>query len=716
MAKKLEKGPAISNGKGSPEIQTIGNDNIERTYPNAESSDEKFFEEMDKIGVEVDEDYKKDYNNPIKKEDMAAMTQELEKITKNPSDDENPADEEVPIHDDIEDAKESEEAAEKEKIKNDLEEKLNLARKDYAAAFFKKRNTAEFNNKETGEGFQKFQKENYLAALKEYRQELLRQGSSEQEIIIKTVVEEANKLYNDKIDTDLDNRSGSYWKTTTLAAINKYRKLPLKTKLAISGALIGAGVTAAAIGGVMGIALGGAAVTGRYMQRILGGAGTAVALEAAMKKAQDKKEEKATLDILLTDKLDSQIKNDNQALDNQLFELIGNKDKQKLSRYIIAGAAGITTASGLVGKAMHDSGLTDKIGELLGEGAEKAKNFWHSFYQGTPHAGDHPEVFEQSSPQLHQEAGDNIIGDTTVGNDADLPTAETPDIGAAVTEKTIDYTATAGQGDSVWKMVEHKLTEVQGNKFTSLDLAKKTYIIDAIKDKIAANPEKFGLHNIDEIKIGQKIDFSEIIKDKDLMDKITGQADKLTAEQMENIKHYSAGHQAEIKTDANIEQPLAASELNDSNSFRVQKPTAEIIQQVEIESNEPPAGEAIPPPEDILQRHPASIACENHTVKTIGLSNWEYGKIKNMTIREFLDKMPKNGEEYTKIYNDADLRKQLGKTMPHRWLYGQDEFKRQWWLADMIGKCFPSPEEQKSTIAEFLKKIDYHEYFRQYYK
>src|SRR3989338_7131744 len=78
----------------------------------------------------------------------------------------------------------------------------------------------------------------------------------------------------------------------------------------------------------------------------------------------------------------------------------------------------------------------------------------------------------------------------------------------------------ARSGDSVWKITERKLEELYGNKFTGLDEARKTFVIDAIKDEIAKNPEKFGLENIDRIKIGQTIDFSGVLDDKERMGSI----------------------------------------------------------------------------------------------------------------------------------------------------------------------------------------------------
>ncbi len=77
------------------------------------------------------------------------------------------------------------------------------------------------------------------------------------------------------------------------------------------------------------------------------------------------------------------------------------------------------------------------------------------------------------------------------------------------------------KGDTVWGLAEKQL-ETRGY-FKGLTgspeeiLAKKRYFIDAIKDKIEANPEKFGISSgdADLIKPGEKMDFSSIFDTKE---------------------------------------------------------------------------------------------------------------------------------------------------------------------------------------------------------
>src|SRR3989344_4825692 len=63
-------------------------------------------------------------------------------------------------------------------------------------------------------------------------------------------------------------------------------------------------------------------------------------------------------------------------------------------------------------------------------------------------------------------------------------------------------TETVKSGDSVWKIAERKLEELYGTKFTELDPARKTYVIDAVKDEVSDRLKEQGL-NPDRLKIGQ---------------------------------------------------------------------------------------------------------------------------------------------------------------------------------------------------------------------
>lgn len=108
----------------------------------------------------------------------------------------------------------------------------------------------------------------------------------------------------------------------------------------------------------------------------------------------------------------------------------------------------------------------------------------------------------------------------------------------------IETVVEAQKGDSVWKLAEKQL-ESKGY-FKGLTgspeeiLAKKRYLIDAIKDKIAENPQKFGISSgdADLIRSGEKIDFSSIFEDKEDINSMIEKVGGLKSQDIENILHF----------------------------------------------------------------------------------------------------------------------------------------------------------------------------------
>jgi len=100
-----------------------------------------------------------------------------------------------------------------------------------------------------------------------------------------------------------------------------------------------------------------------------------------------------------------------------------------------------------------------------------------------------------------------------------------------------DFTITAQKGDSVWTMAKKAVenSKTYGEKFKDLDQAQKTYVIDAIKDRVAENPKGFGLTDVDIVKPGQDIDLSEFFSKEGVVEEFLGKAGKLSKGQIENI-------------------------------------------------------------------------------------------------------------------------------------------------------------------------------------
>ena len=94
--------------------------------------------------------------------------------------------------------------------------------------------------------------------------------------------------------------------------------------------------------------------------------------------------------------------------------------------------------------------------------------------------------------------------------------------------------ATAQKGDSVWKVVEHDLDKnIPG--FKDMTEAQRTYVIDHYKDAVVADPEKFGLTDPNQVKIGWGKEVDNLFTDKQELAETIGAAKGLRPEEIQNI-------------------------------------------------------------------------------------------------------------------------------------------------------------------------------------
>lgn len=323
-------------------------------------------------------------------------------------------------------------------------------------------------------------------------------------------------------------------------------------------------------------------------------------------------------------------------------------------------------------------------------------------------------------------------------------------------EKIISGIETAKSGDSVWQMAERQLAErVPG--FKDLNEAQKTYLIDAVKDKIAENPGKFGLTNPDQLQIGQKIDFSKVFeKDSDLQDMVN-KAKGLTGAQMENIERNNTTlrdwvktHPGEALTSDKVEDILRGGGRGgtiggDQNlDWQMERPTepnldwqmenppkpgapiAEVPKpDASIAEVPSPGGEETPPPSyggtyggepDLEAKTPeaevqeggiqtAEIVSEYGTkmetavAKTACLSVGEYNAIKGVTVEKLLTEIPSKDEAWAIWRGEV-----TGRTpgLPHDGIYGAFEYRSQIRLAEFVRSLGPSEDLQKLTVQKFL--------------
>ncbi|KKT60838.1 MAG: hypothetical protein UW54_C0003G0016 [Parcubacteria group bacterium GW2011_GWC1_44_26] len=152
-----------------------------------------------------------------------------------------------------------------------------------------------------------------------------------------------------------------------------------------------------------------------------------------------------------------------------------------------------------------------------------------------------------------------------------------------------EYIQIAKNGDSVWKMAGSIVAE----KFPDLSPEQKTYVIDAIKDRIEKDPGSYGLADINKITVGKGVDFGGIFGDKEFMDNALSSAKNLTPEHIANIQNY--GNETPARTMSNEEflnEPL-------HTTFAPEEVSAHMPQQV-IPTPEQAVATPEVPPKDVL--------------------------------------------------------------------------------------------------------------------
>ena len=150
---------------------------------------------------------------------------------------------------------------------------------------------------------------------------------------------------------------GQYWekmKEKGLEAAQWYRKQPMKNKLLVSVGLFAGGTLVGATGGLMGTAAFAGVFVGRLSQRVLGAAGTGMALEALMKRAQEaeaRKDVEKKIDGKFLESLQKNLDESNKQLDEELFRILGGKKTQERRRNILAGGMAMIIGSGALTQA-----------------------------------------------------------------------------------------------------------------------------------------------------------------------------------------------------------------------------------------------------------------------------------------------------------------------------------------------------------------------------
>jgi len=296
------------------------------------------------------------------------------------------------------------------------------------------------------------------------------------------------------------------------------------------------------------------------------------------------------------------------------------------------------------------------------------------------------------------------------------------------TEGIISGIESAKKGDSVWKLAERQLEHRMGLKFTSLNEAQKTSVVAVIKNMVAADLEKFGLTNVDQIKIGQKIDFSEIFKDQAGMEDVFKKALSLHQGQMENIVHnnevlrnWRAAHPTELFTSEKVEEILSG------GGAKTTLPVTEALPGAE--SKIPPVTEAVagetpkvPPVTEAVAggtpKVPVTEAIGGETLfgsnieetiagSRLGFNPGEYRAISKITVGKLLDEIPSKELAWKIREGMTDLYPGKKIDLPFTgYQYTDVEFTKHVRLADFVRSFNPDSEMQKLSVSSFLKLLE----------
>ncbi len=120
----------------------------------------------------------------------------------------------------------------------------------------------------------------------------------------------------------------------------------------------------------------------------------------------------------------------------------------------------------------------------------------------------------------------------------------------------IEDLAVAHKGDSVWTLIDENATKIKG--FNELNEAQKTYFIDHLKDQVAADPQKFGLENADQIKVGYGKELGQLFENNQDIQSTLESAKHLTKGQMDSIMHSNAAQRAALFESIKLKTPTEA--------------------------------------------------------------------------------------------------------------------------------------------------------------
>jgi hypothetical protein len=421
----------------------------------------------------------------------------------------------------------------KEYLEKDYENNTGLARvKNFFGSFLKKdKDGAGFQSEKELAKYRAYYDNSLLEHKKAVLEDAKFRGVSGKELldIAKIYQVEANMNLVDIHDqVKKENQEGKivdFVKEHSKKWIEKYNKLSKSEKITVGIAFGLAGAGAVYAGGATAMIVGSAIATKRILMGVITGTSVALGFEAYGKKKTAEKIQKEMEDLkkkmgemseeekfkILEGFIDKDIQDEDRKIDK-----IKNKNLRHLAYGVAAGIAA--------------SGAWSYVESIFGD-VPKGGGGGQNIPTGESPVPEAPEVAEQVPKAAVPLSGEAELRGTETG----------PEIEQTVSESTVEETEIPGtegvivevqKGNPLCKIIGKQLEGYEG--YADLNEAQKTYVIDALKDKVAANPETFGLENIDKLEIGQKIDLSEIFQDNQPENLIT-EAQDLNSEQMQSI-------------------------------------------------------------------------------------------------------------------------------------------------------------------------------------
>ncbi|MBI1960916.1 MAG: hypothetical protein HYS43_01445 [Candidatus Liptonbacteria bacterium] len=391
-------------------------------------------------------------------------------------------------------------------------------------------------------------RERYLATRFEYinveiekqKQTLGPLGGHEREQKLREMIrgkffEEFRNCYDAKTEERMREREPKAYERVVSAwrrGAQWYRSLPLWSKIGVSAALAGGALGAGVAGGATwGVAAASLIGFGRLTQRALAGSATFIALEGFLEKRSQKKISKEfeqkyeeAFDRNAKEYAENPaegliafMKTRDELLEEETELHSGMRERERRSRTLNLRIAGGTTAAlQLVPSALFSAFGVEAPGERIPWLSETAN--------GGPSVPSHPDI-QYPRPEPGAE-----------GLQRGLPIAPDVSGGGGISHIEGALTETQWKGaTSVWNLAERELAA--RGMFEGLNPAQKTYLIDAIKDRVVADPHAFGLEHADQFDPA-KFDydkFAGIFGNESEMNHILSGMRGLTPEQMESI-------------------------------------------------------------------------------------------------------------------------------------------------------------------------------------